>query len=420
MRLNKALPTIVLAFSVVANVNAQNAGSGDISEYYGFVEMEMVKLDWGIKDLRIADFDGDGRNDIAIANNRKARIELLVQKEAVGPGETHVTVDPDDADVNAITPPTRFARQSIAVSQKLYSLVAGDLNSDGLTDLAFYGEPKGLYVVLQNTDDTKSGKPKSLSWRARKKIAIDDGLLTSNVLVCADLNGDRADDIALGGRDGVYIIVQKKDGSLAEPVKYPTSGRTLSVQVSDLNGDEINDLVLVTNDVEKPVHVRFGLETGHLGPQVQFFIERPFAFRLLDIDDDGGSEILTVDSLSGRLICYKLAAESRTDADWPILFYPLASGQESAKRDMTLGDFDGDGLVDVAISDPGPAELILYKQTAGFGLIEPARFPAFADITSISAADIDDDGRMELGVLSVKEKVIGLSEFENDRLSFPR
>jgi hypothetical protein len=420
VRLNKALPTIVLAFSVVANVNAQNAGSGDISEYYGFVEMEMVKLDWGIKDLRIADFDGDGRNDIAIANNRKARIELLVQKEAVGPGETHVTVDPDDADVNAITPPTRFARQSIAVSQKLYSLVAGDLNSDGLTDLAFYGEPKGLYVVLQNTDDTKSGKPKSLSWRARKKIAIDDGLLTSNVLVCADLNGDRADDIALGGRDGVYIIVQKKDGSLAEPVKYPTSGRTLSVQVSDLNGDEINDLVLVTNDVEKPVHVRFGLETGHLGPQVQFFIERPFAFRLLDIDDDGGSEILTVDSLSGRLICYKLAAESRTDADWPILFYPLASGQESAKRDMTLGDFDGDGLVDVAISDPGPAELILYKQTAGFGLIEPARFPAFADITSISAADIDDDGRMELGVLSVKEKVIGLSEFENDRLSFPR
>ena len=420
MQLNKALLTIVLASAIPANVNAQQAGSRDISEYYGFEEIEIVKLDWGIKDLTIADFNGDGRNDIAIVNNGKARIELLVQKEAIGPGEMEVAVDPDDTDVNAITPPTRFARESIAVSQKLYSLVSGDLNSDGLTDLAFYGEPKGLYVILQSADDAKANKSESLSWRTRKKIPVDDGLLTSNVLVCSDLNGDGADDLALGGRDGVYIIVQKDGGSLAEPVKYPTSGQTLSVQVSDLNGDNINDLVLVTSDAEKPVHVRFGLKTGQLGPQVQFFIERPFAFRLQDIDDAAGDEILTVDSLSGRLIGYKFATENRMDVDWPILFYPLASGQDDANRDLALGDVDGDGLVDVTISDPGPAELILYKQTAGIGLAEPVRFPAFADITSISAADIDDDGRTELGVLSVKEKVIGLSEFESDRLSFPR
>ena len=244
--------------------------------------------------------------------------------------------------------------------------------------------------------------------------------MTSNVLVCADLNGDGADDLALGGRDGVYIVLQKDGGSLAEPVKYPTSGRTLSVQVSDLNGDSINDLVLVTSDAQKPLHVRFGLKTGQLGPQVQFFIERPFAIRLEDIDGIVGAEMLTVDSLSGRLIGYKLAAQKRMDVDWPILFYPLVSGQEDAKRDLALGDFDGDGLIDVTITEPGPAELILYKQTAGIGLAEPVRFPAFADITSISAADIDDDGRTELGVLSVKEKVIGLSEFEKGRLSFPK
>jgi len=377
VRLNKTLLVIVLASASWANVNARQAGSGDISQYYGFEEIEIVKLDWGIKDLRIADFNGDGRNDIAIVNNRKARIELLIQKETTGLGETDVAVDPDDMDVNAITPPTRFARESIAVSQKLYSLVTGDMNSDSLTDLVFYGEPKGLYVILQNATEARSDKPKSLSWMTRKKIPIDDGLLTSNVLVCADLNGDLADDLALGGRDGVYIVLQ-------------------------------------------PVHVRFGLKTGQLGPQVQFFIERPFAIKLEDIDGIVGDEMLTVDNLSGRLIGYKFAAQKRMDVDWPILFYPLASGPEDAKRDLALGDFDGDGLVDVTITDPGPAELILYKQTAGIGLAEPVRFPAFADITSISAADIDDDGRTELGVLSVKEKVIGLSKFADDRLSFPR
>lgn len=420
MKLSTATLIIALAGAILTNVDARQADPIDISEYYGFEEIEIIKLDWGIKGLRIADFNRDGRNDIAVVNNRKARIELLVQKEAVGPGQTEVAVDANDIDVNAIIPATRFDSQNIAVSQALFSLVSGDLNSDGLPDLAFYGEPKGLYVILQKADDAKSEKPRSLSWRTRKKIRIDDGLVTSNALVCADLNNDGADDLALAGSDGVYIIVQKDAGSLAEPVKYPTSARILGVKVGDLNGDNVNDLVLRTNDMEKPVHVRFGLGTGQLGPQVRFFTERPFPLMVHNIDEAAGDEILTIDSASGRLICYKSTAENRKDADWPILFYPLASGQEGTKRDLALGDLDGDGLVDVTISDPGAAELVLYKQTAMIGLAEPVRFPAFADITSLSPADIDNDGKIELGILSVKEKVIGLSEFENDRLSFPR
>ena len=296
VRLDRALLLVLLAGTAAANIEAGRTAPRDISQYYGFEEIETVKLDWGIKDLRIADFNRDGRNDIAIVNNRKARIELLIQKETIGPDEAEVTVDSDDVDVNVIAPPTRFAAENIAVSQKLFSLVTGDLNSDGLADLVFYGEPKGLYVILQNTDGAGSENPESLSWMTRRKIPLDDGLSTSNALVCGDLNGDGADDLALAGRDGVYIILQKDDGSLAEPVKYPTSGRTLSVQISDLNGDSRNDLVLVTSDAEKPIHVRFGLKTGQLGPQVKFFMERPFALPCEDIDgtvgDEGGGVLL--------------------------------------------------------------------------------------------------------------------------------
>ena len=424
---------VIAAFfigAIFSTADAEQAQVGALSEYYGFEEIEIIKLDWGIKDLRIADFNGDGRNDIVIVNNGKAKIELLLQKEAVGPGETEVAVDPNDIDVNTITPPTRFEKHSIAVSQKVYSLVCGDLNSDGMKDLAFYGEPKGLYVMLQKSNGAETDKPKSslglkrlglkLSWRTIKKFKIDDGLLTSNMLACADLNNDGADDLALAGRDGIYIVVQKEAGSLAEPVKYPTSAQTLSLKVGDLNGDKINDLILITNDIEKPVHVRFGLKTGQLGPQVQFFIQRPFTLKLHNLDGAAGEEILTVDSGSGRLICYKLAVVNQKDADWPILFYPLASGEGDTKRDLVIGDFDGDGLADVTISDPGAAELIFYKQMPGLGLAEPVRFPAFADITSLSAVDIDEDGKTELGVLSVKEKVVGLTKFEDDRLSFPK
>ncbi len=420
VRLIKAIIAVIFASAIISSAKAGQADYNDISQYYGFGEMEVIKLDWDISNLKIADFNGDGRNDIALVNNRKAKIELLIQKESVGPGETMIAVDPKDIDVNAIVPPTRFDRQGVAVSQMVYSFVCGDLNSDGMTDLAFYGEPKGLYVILQKAGETEADKPKTLSWHTRKKIKIDDGLVTPYVLVCSDLNNDGADDLALAGQDGVYIILQKNDGSLAEPVQYPTAALTLGAEVGDLNADGINDLILVTNDAEKPIHVRFGLKTGQLGPEVQFFIEKPYAVEIANSDETSGDEILTLDGRSGRLVCYKFSPERRQEADWPILFYPLASGEGNTKRDLVAGDFDGDGLADVVISEPGAAELVFYKQNPGAGLVEAVRFPAFDDITSLSAADIDGNGKAELGVLSVKEKVIGISRFEDERLSFPQ
>ncbi len=417
--------------------------TADLSAYYGFEEIEIIKLDWGIKNLRIADFNGDGRNDIAVVNNGKARIDILVQKEAVGPTEAEVAVDPNDIDVNVISALTRFDMYSVPVSQKIYSFTCGDLNSDGMPDLAFYGEPKGLYVILQKAAEPEAGpvrnprnnvpinseragisngagKVKSLSWHTRKRIAIEDGLTTSNALACADLNKDGANDLALAGQDGIYILLQREDGSLAEPMKYPTTSLTLGVKVGDLNGDSINDLILITNDDEKLVHVRLGIETGQLGPQIRFFIEKPSVFELCNLDGRAGDELLTVNAVSKRLVCYKFVKEDLEDTDWPILFYPLTSGEGSANRDLAAGDFDGDGLTDIAISDPVSAEMIFYKQIAGLGLAEPVKFPAFADIVSLSAADIENDGKTELAVLSVKEKVIGISKFEDDRLSFPK
>ncbi len=420
MRLTKTIIAVVILSTILSSTGAESVDPNNLAAYYGFDEYEIIKLDWGIKGLRVADFNGDGRSDIAVVNDRKARIELLIQKESIGPGETPVAVDPNDIDINIINPPTRFRKEFVAVSQKVYSFVCGDLNSDKMTDLAFYGEPKGLYVILQKTSKAEAGKPRTLSWQTRKKMKIDDGLTISSALVCADLNNDGADDLALAGRDGVYIILQKEDGSLAEPVKYPTTAMTFGVEVGDLNGDKIKDLILITNDSEKPIHVRFGLAMGQLGPEVRFFIERPLALELCNIDAGGGDEILTVDAISKRLTCYKLASEKETDGDWPILFYPLTSGEGSTKRDLVAGDFDGDGLTDVVISDPGAAELILYKQTPELGLAEPVKFPAFADIESLSAADIDGDGKVELAALSVKEKIIGKAEFEDNRLSFPQ
>ncbi len=421
MKANRGIDFFLPALTVflVATV-ATNAEISELSAYYGFEEIEIIKLDWGTSGLQTTDLNGDGLNDILVVNNKRAKIELLLQKASPGPVAGDAGTDPNEADVNALPPQQRFANESIAVSQQIHSMATGDLNSDGLPDIAFYGEPEGLYVILQKSAESNSGSALRLQWHTRRKIAVEDGLHFPKALACADLNGDGKEDMALAGQDSVYVVVQETDGTLAEPVKYPVSGQILAVEPADLNGDGLTDLVLIANDPDKPVHVRFGLEGGYLGPQIQYFIERPFAFRLHNMDDDKGEEALTIDARSGRLLCYSLGTAAGVDQDWPVLLYPLPSGEGSTNRDLVTGDFDGDGLGDIVISEPGSAELVLYRHRSEVGLAEPVRFPAFSEITSLSAGDIDGDGKTDVAVLSVKEKAIGLSRFENKRLTFPK
>jgi hypothetical protein len=381
--------------------------------------MEIVKLDWSIQSLQIADFDGDGRNDIAVANNRKAAIEILLQKDSIGPQDQDVAVDPNDIDINALTGPSRFARQTVPVSQRIYSMVSGDLNGDGLIDLAYYGEPRGLYVLLQKPQQGKN-KSKTLTWQPRKRISIDDALTNENALVCEDIDNDGKKDLLVVGRDAIYVVLQKKDGVLGEPVKYPSAARIIGVEVGALTGNGINDLLIVTDDAERPIHVRLGQKNNQLGPEMRLLSEPSLALELANMGGKEGKEIVAIDAISRRLACYKLASDNSRGDDWPVLFYPLAAGLGSEKRDLVTGDFDGDKLTDVVISNPGAAEIIWYKQVGGVGLAEPAKFPSLAEADSLSAADIDGDGKSELGVLSIKEKAIGISKFESGRLSFPK
>jgi hypothetical protein len=399
------------------DVNQPDANG--LGEYYGFGEMEIIKLDWGIQSLQIADFDGDGRNDIAVANNRKAAIEILLQKDSIGPQDEDVAVDPNDLDINALTGPSRFARQTVPVSQRIYSMVAGDLNGDGLIDLAYYGEPRGLYILLQKPQQEKH-KSKTLTWQPAKRINIDDALPNENALICEDIDNDGKKDLLVVGRDAIYVVLQKKDGTLGEPVKYPAAARIIGAEVGDLTGNGINDLLIVTDDAERPIHVRLGQKNNQLGPEMRLLSEPSLALELANMGGKEGKEIVTIDAISRRLACYKLVADSSQGDDWPVLFYPLAAGLGSEKRDLVTGDFDGDKLTDVVISNPGAAELVWYRQIAGVGLAEPARFPSLAEADALSAADIDGDGKSELGVLSIKEKTIGISKFDAGRLTFPK
>lgn len=409
----------VLVFAVGSIIYANTDARIDISAYYGFEEIEIIKLDPEVANLNIVDLNNDGLNDIVVANNRKSKIELLIQNNnRLDNSKGKIPRTAIESDINELADTGFFSREELLVTAKMANLVTGDLNSDSMVDLAYYGEPKGLYVVLQKA---KSVDEKySLNWQRREKIKIDDGLFGTRTLICCDINGDGRDDLILAARDSIYVIHQNSAGQLGEPLKYATTAQPLAIKVGDLDGDSRKDLVLVTDDKERCLHVRFGLASGQLSPQMRFFIEKPTAIELVDYDGTKGDEILIIEQASGRLSSYTLSAATKESNEvFPVLSYPLEVSNENRKRDLVTGDFDGDGLVDVVISNPDSAEISFYRQNSSSGLEEPIRFPAFSDITCLDSSDINKDGKSELAVLSIKEKTIGISRYEQGRMTFP-
>ena len=86
---------------------------------------------------------------------------------------------------------------------------------------------------------------------------------------------------------------------------------------------------------------------------------------------------------------------------------------------MALGDLDGDGKADVVVTDPANAQFLVYRQSGREGLGASQSFPGLVGGKTVKLADLDGDGKAETIVLSEQEKQIGLSRFENGRLTFP-
>ena len=49
-----------------------------LADYFGFLPLELYKLDTRIGNLQLADLDGDKIDDIIVSNNGRSRIDLLL------------------------------------------------------------------------------------------------------------------------------------------------------------------------------------------------------------------------------------------------------------------------------------------------------------------------------------------------------
>jgi len=385
----------------------------DLSPYYGFGEIEVYKLDERSSDLRHADLDADSRTDLILVDNGHSRLDWLRQREKAP--ET-----PEKAprgEVNFVPNSWRFEHVKIAVDREVASLVTGDFNSDGRTDIAYVGKPDRL-ILRFNTKDNPEDWTKTVEQR------LPDLAETGVILAAGDLNGDKRTDLAVLGKQKTYIVLQKEDGTLAtaDGLMNTSDGLAL-VQSADVDGDGRADLCYTAKEGNDQILCsRLQTAQGTLGPEVRFPLSKPRSVTLADVDGKAGREILTIDSTTGRLAVSKVRRPEEKPGELAGRLVQFGFGDQSSRndRDLAIGDVDGDRKLDVVVTDPAAAQMIVFRQREGSGLDLGTTFPGLVSAKHVRVADLDDDGKAEVYVLSDKEATLGVSKFEDERLIFPK
>ncbi len=403
------------ASTAVAAVFCQFSSRADtLTNAFGFSGPEIYPIDHQIGLMHVADLDGDGLNDIVLANNLRAKINLLYNLT----GKTNrAAANPlHKLDLNELPPDSRFRIDSIPANERIAAMDVKDLNGDGRPDIVYYGDQKDL-VVIYNLGTNGWSDPKT--WH------VDDGQMDPNALATGDLTGDGLNDIVLLGDSGAaYLFQQQPDHTLAEPQKISYSGTPHAVQIVDVNGDGRNDLLFVDFDSPAPYRVRFQMPGGQLGPEI-YFKNQPVRSFCLDNLDGGRTNYLTgIVQSTGRA---EVSQFTRQPAD--LLSGALYAGQfqvlplnktSAAQRGVLFQDVDGDGRADLLVAEPESGQISVSLQQADGAFAAPRKFPCLAGVSQIAVSDWNQNGHPQIFLLSRDENAVGVTAFDDQgRLAFP-
>ncbi len=388
--------------------------SATVTNQFGFSGKEIFPVDPQISSLHAADLDGDGLNDLIVANNLHSKISLLYNLT----GKTNRTdiAPARKLDLNELPPGSRFRIDSVPTEERIAALSVADVNSDGRPDLVYFGDAKDL-IIRYNLGTN--------GWSEPKRWHIDDGRMDPNSLAVGDLNGDGLADLALLGDNGaVYFLAQQPDHTFAEPVKIPYSGTPKAVQIADIDGDGRNDLFFVDFDSPTPFRVRLQNATGQLGPEIYFKTQPVRSFWVDTLAGGKTNFLASIVTATGRA---EVSQFTRQPAEalagkfqqGQLQILPL-NKSDSGARGSLWADVDGDGRADLIVAEPESGQLSVYLQQADGTLASPKKFPSLAGVSQIAVSDWNKDGRPEIFLLSRDENSVALTQFDkNGRLPFP-
>lgn len=334
--------------------------------------------DDGCYGLEICDIDGNGKPDLVYlcANNRDAlRVRLQTGEHQFGP-ELAYTIKP-----------TRCTLQVLNQADAKHSALFADAQ-DQTGQLEIFTLSR-----TNNQQSTPSLRPRVFSPRPGSKTALS--------YVVADLNGDGADDVAVSDPDGaqVYVYLRQREGGFTNAQKYPVFSDARSIAVGNW-GEGGRAALFVASPKEQALGVATFNKEGRLSyPQTIAITGRPLAIAAGDLAGDGHSRLVVLREEKGKRF---LEIHARKGTGSELVKSIELTGLKTDPRAVRLVDANQDGKLDIAVFTPLDA-MRLFVQGEKFEFADASASPNFRkglvdnlDASAFSAGDLNGDGKAEM------------------------
>ncbi len=387
---------------------------------------------WTTGGIAIADFNGDGKPDIAVASNGVAKSSLI-------------SIFPGNGDGSFGTPQVVM---TLSAGQTLTGTVAaGDFNGDGKLDLAyFYNDISANFVAValgagNGTFSTPQAYAVSGPYFALTDVngdanldivvdgvtilygdgkggfprRLDIGVAGNGQVFFTDFNGDGIPDIVVGtglssvltGNAVGVLLGQSNGGFLGAPELFvpgvsSVTGSVYSLTTADFNEDGFPDVALASSPYGGPATLTILKGNGD-GTFTTGFIAslayQPSQILTADFNHDGKPDLAILESYNNSIQIF-LGVGNGTFSGSIAVALPAADFNGVS---MAVGDFNGDGNPDLALASytgpgyPGNGGAILLGHGDGT-FATPTTFALTFAPAWLAAGDFNGDGSLDLAI----------------------
>ncbi len=372
---------IFMSAGYLSAADTERRGNSPLESSTPLPQVQALPVGLGPQSIAIADFNGDGFQDLAVANAGSNNVSIVLghgdgtfsPQTAYGVGGSPIALAVGDFDndgvqdlvvltelntgtiilLHGLGDGTFIPWESYFISGFPQSITVADFDADGNTDFAYvrlqgagatimYGRGNGTFDSMNVVHPYYGDHPRCVA--------------------ALDFNSDGIGDFAMASEFGGVLVTLGAPGRRFSPPVAPTWGWEVDVRngcslaTGDFNGDGNRDLAVTGSDAltggGASVFVFFGdgnggFQDGSAGAESG---AAPAAVAATDFDSDGNLDLAVADAGSNSVLI-----DIGVGPNWAYGLFlaqiPLSVGDNP--KSVAVGDFDQDGKPDLAVANSG-------------------------------------------------------------------